>query len=138
MTILQLLLGGASDRFPVDDIVLAAFNSEIDPTDADALVRLTSGGIIETVENGSVTNIGDWIDPKVNMALYEVRVTPTSGTLSSGNVNVWEALTSTRSWGVVQAAVGSKVFTGTVEVRRASDSVVVATTTMSLTATVEV
>lgn len=136
MTILQLLLGGGADRFPVDDIALGASHLALDPADASAEIQLTNGGDIRQIEGGSNTDAGDWIAPLINMALYEVRVTPSAGTLSSGNVNVWESLAVTRGWGVSQTILGTKTFSGTLEVRRASDSVVVATTTIDLIADV--
>lgn len=79
---------------------------------------------------------GDWVDPgAVGIGSdYEIRCTTISGTLAVGNTGVWEALSSAREYSVQRATNGTTTYSGTIEIRRASDSVVVASVTMSLSA----
>jgi hypothetical protein len=93
---------------------------------ASAGVRLTRGGqyhfgFSNTNLNPDYTDVGgnEWSDiesPTVGDS-YEARLVTTTGTLSSGTADSWLALSSTRSWDVSQNGLGTKVFTGTLEIR---------------------
>jgi hypothetical protein len=90
---------------------------------------------------GIESNSGTWLLSGTG-SNYEARVTKTAGDdLTTGTVNTWLALSSTRSWGLTETRNGffSKTFTGTLEIRDASTLVAaMANLTVSMEATVEV
>jgi hypothetical protein len=136
--IMQTLLGGLVDTFPFNGFALGASHGVIDPADAGSELRLTNGGDILQFGDLGGADGGDWISPKINMALYEVRVTAISGTLDLGVLNTWKALSSSRGYGIIQTTPGLKTFSGTLEIRRASDGAIVSTSTLDLSANVEI
>lgn len=102
-----------------------------EPSPADATYSLASSG------TGSYTGGSNWtwLLSGLNSA-YEVRATLVSGGLTSGSTGVWQALSTTRAWNLHRTASGSSACELTIEIRRASDSVVIDTATVTLTATV--
>lgn len=111
------------------------------PTDASAGFRLASTGDILGAETSNISpsfliDEGDWL---VSGAAsdYEVRATLDSGALTSGTTGSWLALSTTRTWYCAQGGIGTKTADLTIEIRRASDSVVIATATVSLRAEVD-
>lgn len=68
---------------------------------------------------------------------YEVRVTPTSGSLNSGNANTWIAIGSSGGLFYVERSTegGSNGCVCTVEIRRQGTSTVIDSNTITLTAT---
>lgn len=100
----------------------------------------SDGDIGRSNPTGTAMNDGgDWITPKAAAgAAYECRATLISGTLTSGTTGSWLALSTTRTWGVNSGSPpGKKVCTFTLEIRRASDGVVLDTATITVDATAE-
>lgn len=109
----------------------------IDPTDATCVYRLENDGdVMATNGNNTVVDRGDWIAPRINMALFEARVTVTSGSLSSGTAGSWLSLATTREWQRNQTTIGTSSVQFTIEIRRASDGVVVDSATINMSASV--
>ena len=105
-------------------------------TTATASYRLANTGDIETTLLGNgIADRGDWITPQINMANYECRATLLTGTFSAGAFNAWQSLATSRIWSI-QATVGTGVQTAsmTLEIRRASDAVVLASETITFSA----
>ena len=68
---------------------------------ATAGVQFQSDGDIIATSGTPSGSLGDWIDPKDSApGAYEIRATVTSGTLTSGTANTWQALTSSRTWSI--------------------------------------
>lgn len=115
-------------------------DTELDPGTAICGIRLAADGTATNVRNaqGNQAISGEWARPidAGNGALYEARVTVTSGTLTNGTTGSWLALSSQRDWDVQRSTVGSKACTFTLEIRRVSDSVVVASASYTITATI--
>jgi hypothetical protein len=109
------------------------------PASATVGYRLTSGGDEQQTSNGGAyVDVGDWVIPKIAAgADYEVRATATSGTPSTGTTDSWLALSATQTWTVTRSSLGTKSCTLTIEVRNASTLDVLASTSITLTATVE-
>ena len=82
------------------------------------------------------TPVGSWCNPVGGSyaAKYQFRYTPISGSLSSGNENVWEA--PPVGYDRTRSIPGTTTASGTVEVKRLSDGATVATTTLTLNAQV--
>ena len=78
----------------------------------------------------------NWITPAMGMANYEVRATLLSGSVSSGSTGSWLSLGTTRSWTRDRASNGSASCGLLIEIRRTSDLSVVASASITLTATV--
>ena len=125
---------GGLDAYLASSYDVEAF--EFYPGAAYAGIRLTSAGAVETEETEAVWgNVDTWLTEGANTD-FQCRWTTTSGTLTSGTNGSWEALSSTRTWEKVRSTgVGSSTVVGTLEIRRTSDSVVVASATVSLQAT---
>ena len=112
-------------------------DTRIDPLDATAGIQLENDGDTVEIRPAGNLDIDDWITPKSQAGnAYEARVTVNTGTLSSGTSGSWLALDITRSWTVTQTVVGTKTANITLEIRKASTGVVMATKTFNLTATV--
>ena len=109
----------------------------VDPNDSFAGYELQQDGDIQRQIGAASTDIGDWITPKVNMSAYECRATLNSGDTPTGTLNSWLALSVTRGWFLSQSVVGTQTCNLTIEIRRASDSVVMDSCTVVLTADVE-
>lgn len=106
MGMLNQLLGAAGD------IIKIAF---ITPTSVVVGVTATAsftiandGDIDATATNNTIADRDDWIAPKQNMALYEVRATLQSGgPLTSGTMGSYLSLGTSRTWTLAQAPVGN-------------------------------
>lgn len=118
----------------ITDRTVSALGLGIDG--ATATYSLNSDG---TVRNQTGTVLEDWITPtSAAGADYEARATLTSGSISSGSTGVWEALSSTRSWtnerppGSLDGTTSGVLL---IEIRRASDGVVLADANVTVEAT---
>lgn len=125
-----------SDVISIDSVTADSNGTAGIGGSATAVYVLDSAGDIRyTVGSDSVTDNGDWIAPKTNMANYECRATLTSGTLSSGTTGAWLSLGTTRSWTRSRTiSPGLTTTTFTLEIRRATDGVVMDTATITLQA----
>jgi hypothetical protein len=123
-----------SDVIAISDTT--AESEEISPAAATATFRLTSAGNIEhTTGDNTIVDMGDWITPQTNMANYECRADIVSGSLSTGTTGAWQSLASTRTWTLQQVTNGTSTASFTLQIRRASDAVVMDSATITLTAT---
>lgn len=109
---------------------------------ANARLRWGADGVLysrrSTIDAGAEATVRDWLTPKLGMAQFEIRWTTVSGTLTTGTSGVWNNMGSDVNYAVNRAfgaGTGTNACTGNVEIRRASDGVVVAGPTLhSLTA----
>ena len=111
------------------------YGTAVSPTNATATYSLESDGDI-VHGNGAGTDQGDWIAPKRNFGNYEVRATETGGTVTTGTVGSWLALSSTRSWTKTRTSdsPGTDSVTLTVEIRKGA--VILDTATITIEAEV--
>lgn len=109
------------------------------PTDSEVRFRLNSSGVAQsyTTTDAAYTDIsGEWLASGLNSD-FESRATLLTGTLTSGTTGTWQVLSTSREWTVAfTGANGNKECSFTLEIRRVSDSVVVATATITLRAVV--
>lgn len=100
----------------------------------------------ELVTNGTVavegSNVGqidfyDWVNPKPPAATYYIRVSPTSGSFSSGAaVNTWLATTSNRIW-IIDDGGSFRSVTFTAQLATDSGGLnIVASASVQMTATI--
>jgi len=136
--------GGVSRLVFQGDVVAISNRSPSDsasaPNDAQAGYQLNSNGDVEELTGlaPTVSDVGDWITPKVNMANYECRATVQSGSTPTGSATAtWLALSSSRFWQILQSGVGTNASELLVEIRRVLDGAVVASATITLTAIVD-
>lgn len=92
------------------------------PAACSCIISIKSDGSVVKIINGTETELFKWITPQVGMSAYEARFTVTSGALTGGNVNTWEALSSNRSYTVVKPGTSSGTLfcNGLIEIRRGS------------------
>jgi hypothetical protein len=89
------------------------------------LTVVGNGSIID----GSVTPNPGWYSPTTTAigSSYQIRITPTAGSFTSGTVNTWLTISSARIWTVSTTGVQSVDFT--IEIRDTSAGTVLASTT---------
>lgn len=107
----------------------------IQPTDANAVLTLSSAGTWSATGGGS----GTWQSGGA-ASDYDARMTTVTGTLTSGTAGTWQNLGTTQSWGRNETRNGfyTSTYTGTLEIRMAaSPNTVLSTTSVTLTANVE-
>jgi hypothetical protein len=115
----------AWDYLNADAIPLSAsdFDGLQGPVSASCLY--STDGNCYTIEGGAAAvNRGAWLLVG-STSDFQIRVTGTGDTPIGDSLNTWLALTSTRSWGFSLPGQGTRSFTGTAELRRTSDQVVV-------------
>lgn len=135
MSINLIIMALGGDSISISNVT--ANSIQVNPVDATAQYSLTSSGDIRaTAGNNTLVDIGDWISPKGGASnFYEARATVTSGSLTTGTTGAWLGLGTTRTWTLTQSSAGlTSTCIFTVEIRRASDSVVVDSATITLTA----
>lgn len=127
----------ASELISIDGLTVNASSSGT----TSAVYVLGNDGNIRYTTDGTntVEDHGDWITPQTNMANYEVFASVTSGTLTGGTTGAWQSLGTTRTWNVTRPAVsgfGTSSATIALQIRRASDGVVVDTASIDLRAAI--
>lgn len=122
----------------VADMTVSTFRSGAAST---ASYQLESDGDIGR-SNGTGSAIvdgGDWTVKPASGALYEVRATLVSGTLSSGTTGSWLALSSDRAWTRQSGGPpGSQTCVFDIEIRPAGGGANIDTARITLTAESEV
>lgn len=134
LDLIIMALGG--DTISIADRTASSLTTS--PTTATATYRLeTDGDIGASAGNNTVVDVGDWVSPKGGASdAYEARATIVSGSLTSGTTGTWQGLGTQRTWTLNQPSAGTGPATCvfTLEIRRASDSVVLDTATITLSA----
>lgn len=131
--IIATLVGmGATTEGTVSLSNTDAYKAAIDPDTATATYSLNASGALTATGGTS----GFWITPQSGMDLFEARATLNTGALSSGSVNTWLPLSTTRSWQTSQSGEGVQTANLSIQIRRASDVTVVASATVTVTAEV--
>lgn len=121
--------GGGGTR-----VLVTNQNIESNGTGNAAGYRLNSSGAAQKDAGaGSYSSIsGEWMLTGA-AADYECRFHEISGTVSTGTVDTWQALSSTRTWTVTASIGTEKTCTGTVSIRDAVTLDVLDTATITLT-----
>lgn len=134
----QLLMGclaaaeQAAAGLALEDFTASSFTVG---TTATAQYRLSSDGSIDATQgsNTIVNNVGFWFEDVDSPSDYEVRATADPGSVSSGTLNTWQSLGTSRTWTLSSPTVsGNQEVALVVEIRRASDQEVLATATITL------
>lgn len=134
---MQMLMGLGDPRIALSNAT--PLSSVIDPTDATAQYELTNAGDIRlTVSNNTVSDAGDWMNPKISAFAtnYEVFATLNSGTLTAGTTGSWLGLETTRTWTRNRTTIGSNTAQIGLEIRKKGTTTVLASNTVTLTAEV--
>lgn len=98
---------------------------------------VTNGTVAVETSNAGQIALYDWITPKPPTATYYIRVSPTSGSFSSGaSTNTWLATTSNRIW-VRDDGGSSQSVTFTAQLATDSGGAnIVASATITMTASI--
>lgn len=131
--VLSVLLGAAPDA-----LITISNQSITDATggarNATAGYRLTSGGQAQSQINLTFATLEQWCTPTSQASNYEVLVTVTSGSLSTGTAGSWLALSSTQTWTRTATIGSANTCVFTVEIRRVGTSTVLDSATITLEA----
>ena len=100
----------------------------------DASYKLGANGNAYGGALGFENYLEQWVTPTARAIDYEAKVTLVSGTLTSGTVGSWLALTADRTWYAHANAGGYKSCTFTLEIRRAGVATVLDSATITVTA----
>lgn len=92
---------------------------------------LNDGFTYERHNSGSLVKNLSWINPQSGMDLYEVRATDIGTDTPPGTIGSWIPITNSTGWGWSGSLV-QKEGQLTIEIRRASDLVVVDSATITL------
>lgn len=101
---------------------------------ATAGYRLTSGGQAQSQVNATFTTLEQWCTPTAEAVNYEVLVTVTSGSLSTGTAGSWLALSSTQTWTRTATINNINTCVFTAQIRRVGTGTVLATAIITLEA----
>jgi len=133
MTMLVLLMMASGSDGPVVSLAgpYSVFGAGFGLSTAS--FSLTNTGIIAS--NGNPD--GFWIVPQSGMGEYQARATLLSGALTSGTLNSWLSLGTTRIWEITTSNPDLSEAELLIEIRRTSDNAVLASATVFLTASAE-
>jgi len=125
--------GGGGSLVAIEDETISKFDAAY----AYAAYEINSSGLLYSIKNSSRVSIGTWL-LSGSPSSYEVRVTDTFGTLTSGSAtSTWLPLDTTRSWGLEVTSSDGITSSLTVEIRlAASPFTVLDTATVELNAIV--
>lgn len=88
-------------------------------SDASASAIFRANGTQATAENGSESNIGNWVNPAFASDEWEIRATLVSGvTPNVGTLATWQDLSVNRVWTLSRSSVGNSECTLTFDFRR--------------------
>lgn len=108
--------------------------SSVSASTATSTFQLEPDGDIGRYVNAIYTDLGEWITPTGAAGnAYEAKMTTISGSLSSGTAGSWLALGTLRAWTRTSSS-GTQTYSGTLEIRRASDGTVLDSATITLQA----
>ena len=123
--------GGGAGSVTINDYAYSDF--QVDPGNASASFSLSSGGVASGT--GGVSY--NWLISGAASA-YEVMADNVTGSFSSGTINTWLPLSSTRTWTRTRTLPGYSSAIARFRIRRASDGIVLATATIQVEAEVEI
>ncbi len=123
--VLQLIPSVYASSNSVPATAVSAFSMYADGTANGSAVALSGSLVFNWLVSGTAS-------------LYEVYVSPTSGSFTAGTVNTWLPMTTARQWYVSATTVGpANTCVFNVKIRRISDSVeMVADTSFTVSASV--
>lgn len=137
MTQMLMAAAGGINAILPDTITGSDFETFSDvhnPVYGESSLVLSSAGTWQTTGNGT-TQSGTWIDGVNPNTAYEVRLTPTSGTPTSGPATgTWHALSTTRTWTLTSMGA---TLVATLEIRAASGGTILDTSTVTLSVSSE-
>lgn len=135
MSGINVLLIGTVNTVSVNSTNQDVYAFTAAPGTATAQFEMKNNADMVKYENGISTNLGVWvIPPSASAGSFEVKATPTSGTVTGGTTGSWISLSSGASWDVVRSTVGIKSCTMTIEVRRTGTTLVIGSFSVTLTA----
>ena len=95
---MALFSGGNSSRITATPVDVSAFGTG----SANGSISFLSNGQQTISRDGSVSIVANWVTPTLSSGDWEIRAIIDSGDpLSSGVLNTWLPLTSSRSWVLV-------------------------------------
>ena len=127
-------VGGAWQPFHFNDVVSISDESITDvggfSANASLIFRAT-GGLEAQRANAGNYALPNWLTPPGGGSRYQIRATVQAGSVN-GTTGSWLSLGSDQSWFVASIAGGGQSCSLLIEIRRASDGVVVDSATYNL------
>jgi len=133
MSILRAMVMGAGRGITVQLSNANPSDTAVNPFNPNATYTLTNGGDVQT----NAGSIGSWVVPtSAAGSAYEARLSYVSGsTITTGTAGSWLSLGTSRNWGLSTTSVGTVSGVYTAEIRNASTLAVLATATITFSAT---
>ena len=133
--ITAIMAGNARGSAPLVAINNASDSAFVfSPNTATASYTLNNSGQVVLGNSGFFEN---WIIPQVGMSDYEARATLNSGSITSGTLDAWVSLGTSRTWQVVRSISGVSGANLTIEIRLTGGSVI-DSATVTLSASIDV
>ena len=131
-------VAAAAGTSPVQVLGATVTDIVIDPSNALAGYRLNSNGDEEIrIGAGAYAFLSRWL--LVGVASdYEAQYTAVGDATAPDPPNVWKSLGANNTFEQSQTVVGSSSSTGTIKIRRATDSTELAAAVLNIEATVDV
>ena len=109
----------------------------VQPDSALAGYQIDANGLVYALQTASfiTTEIEQWATPTSVANQYEVTADLVSGTLTFGNLNVWQSLGTTRAWYIEQPFNGITMSSLSFQVRKIGTTTVLDTWTVDLETT---
>jgi hypothetical protein len=136
-------LGTWRQVFSGEVVAISDITSFVDvatPSNATSFYSLNTDGTVTYADsNGTGTLLENWVTPtSLAGAAYEARATKVSGNnLTSGTLGTWLPISSNLQWTLTRSSIGSLQTVLTIEIRRASDLIVLDSATVTLHSLVE-
>lgn len=103
------------------------------PAEASATYTIKSNGTVEaSTLTGGIIGTYQWVTPTTNSTSYQVFATLASGSISSGFTGSWLNTTVDNTWDILQPLNGSTTGTLNFQVRKAGNSTVLDTWSVTL------
>lgn len=131
---MQMLLASGGDLVAITNQTLSHLTAS--PSPCRDGYSLNADGIAYEQKQLAFAAIENWIVPNSAAPAYEVFVTVTAGTLSTGTAGSWLPLSSTQTWTVLQTSIGGKSATISVQIRKVGTTTILTTASISMTAEV--
>jgi len=130
----MMLLAGGGDLVSISNATISSIDA--DPAAASSQYRIASTGSIDSIRSpGGTTSLGNWVVPTSSASNYEAKATVTSGTLTSGTTGSFISCAASPTWTRVATTRGTFTAVITVDIRLIGTTTVLATASITLTAT---
>lgn len=112
-----LLLRKTGSAITVNLDSITVTDTVTDPTNAEVIMAFKTDRTVEATAGGVLAETFSWLSSGGTVGNYELKVTTTVGSFSTGTANVWQRLDSNRTFTVLRTTAGTKAVSGIMQIR---------------------